>query len=211
MLTPFSQIAFDGISWGKMIHGIAIISVIALLIQIAIKNRKRPDIKIRPVVAHSKATLEIYNNGGISRFKAVAKIIKNHHDNLNDIYRLFWEPGGNEEEIGRDGIGKIIIAHQGLIISNPRVVGLQMPKIANDGKTMIREAPWEDDTMGRINKNKPPNDIDLEISISADKDMRRKFSGLIFRLSQNSPTDLQFEYVESKTRNLKLDKYGYWK
>lgn len=205
LLTPFSQIAFLRFTWGQIIHVVVILSFLALLISMEIENKKRPNIKIKPVISDQVAKLEILNNGGISQFSAVAKIVKNHHNILNSTYILCCEQGGYKAEIGKDGIGTMIIADQSFYGL------LKMPVITSGEKKMMDIASWPKDQWQSPQTDKPPDDVYLEISITADNNMRKKFSSLVFKLSQKSITDLQFEYVESKTRKLKLDKDGYLK
>jgi len=112
MSTSFSQIAFWGITGEKIIIFILVVSILITSIQLEGQNIKRPNIKIKPFISNQVAKLEILNNGGISQFIAVAKIVKNHHNILNSTYTLCCERGGYKAEIGKDGIGTIIIADQ---------------------------------------------------------------------------------------------------
>jgi hypothetical protein len=205
VLTPLSKIAFWNMTWERVLILIFLIAGMIIYIQIENENRKRPSIKIKPVISDQTAKLEILNNGGISQFSAIAKIVKNHHNVLNATYILCCDQGGYKVEIGKGGIGTIIIADQSFYGS------LKMPVITSGEKKMINIALWPHDEWNSIQTDKPPDDVYLEISITAGKNMRKKFSGMIFKLSQESITNLKFEYMESKARKLKLDKYGYLK
>lgn len=205
MLTSFSQIVFWGITWERIIFFAFYVSGIIIFIQSEVENTKRPNIKIKPFISNQVAKLEILNNGGISQFTALAKIVKNHHNILNSTYTLLCERGGYKAEIMKDGIGTIIIADQSFYGS------LKMPLFAWGKETIINIASWPMDQWEQVQTDKPPDDIYLEISITADKNMRKKFSRMFFKLSQESVSNLKFEYMESKARKLKLDKDGYLK
>ncbi len=75
MSTSLSQIAFWGITWERIIIFTFLVSAMIICIQLEIKNIKRPNIKIKPFISNQVAKLEILNNGGISQFTAVAKIV----------------------------------------------------------------------------------------------------------------------------------------
>ncbi len=155
--------------------------------------------------------VEVVNNGASATFTATAKLVKGHPNHLNELYTLYWDPQGADVVIGQNGTGKLIIALQTTITSNPFTIGLAMLQVNDKGKSDFYEGIWGLDQTGAILQNKLPQDVETEISIVAtDKKMRKQFRDLKFRLSQQSITSLEFEYIECKTRKLILDKEGYW-
>jgi hypothetical protein len=180
-----------------------LIAGMIIYIQTEIENRKRPNIKVRPLVSDRAAVLEVFNKGGISQFRVLAKIMRNH--SRGPAITLCWEPGGNKSEIERDGSGTIIVAYQfgvGL---------LNTPTMTSEGKKHLTIAAWPLDKWGEPQTDLPPDDVYLEISITADKNLRKTFSRMIFKLTQTSFTNLHFEYVKSESRKLKIEKDGFLK
>jgi hypothetical protein len=203
LLTPLSQVAFWGMTWERIIILTFLIGGMIIYIQTEIENRKRPNIKVRPLVSDRAAVLEVFNKGGISQFRVLAKIMRNH--SRGPAITLCWEPGGNKSEIERDGSGTIIVAYQfgvGL---------LNTPTMTSEGKKHLTIAAWPLDKWGEPQTDLPPDDVYLEISITADKNLRKTFSRMIFKLTQTSFTNLHFEYVKSESRKLKIEKDGFLK
>jgi len=168
---------------------------------------KMPSIKIRPIVTkYNKAILGVYNNGGEATFKGTARIIKGHHD---ELYTLYWEPDGAKTKMDRGGIGKIILASQEPISISPFIMGLKMLAATGHGHILFNEGIWPLGKLGEIRTDKPPENIYIDISITASPPLRRRFNEARFILSQASITDLSFAYIGCKTRKLKPDENGF--
>ena len=128
-------------------------------------------------------------------------------------HELVWE---TKEEIDHEGHGIILVArkihiHDGVL--NTPVIELPF-KDRIKGKTeTLTTGYWESDDQGRPDRNKLPDPVLFELSITAEPSLRKPFNNLRFRLSQSDLTSLKFDYVgykTSKIRLLKCDKEGYW-
>ena len=210
LLTDLFLTVFKNITLGQVLHGIAIISVVSYMLQNELRNRALPNIKIKPLVLNQIALLEVHNIGKTTdKFMVTAKVVRGEDYFLDNLFLLEWEQGENSIEIHKNGKKRIKVAHQIRLGPSARIVGLEIPTIKNGELKKTNMAIWNiDERTGKMNLNICPKDIDLEISITSNK-LKKSFSNMIFRLSQESPKKLKFEYVECKDRKLRLDKYGY--
>ena len=214
VMTPFSNQAFWGLVWWQVIAIVFALSAIGALLQLWIENNKilneMPSLKIRPISSQRSALLEILNQGGSAKISATARIIKGGHpDHINRRYIMYWEPTAGSADIGStNGNAQILVARQEVILPNPLMIGLHMWQVT-DTNIPFNDAIWGIGSLGELDQTKRPDDIDIEINISADKKLRKPFQNIILRLSQPTITSLDFQFVECRTRKLRRDKEGY--
>ncbi len=120
--TSFPEKALADFTWGQIFLAVFILSgmfsLIWLMRKIAKLESAIPSIKIRSLVSNHIAILEVYNKGEQARFTATCKILKGSY--VNRVHILIWENNVGTAPIdGRCGIGKILIAQQGTIDTNP--------------------------------------------------------------------------------------------
>jgi hypothetical protein len=202
VLTPFSSKAFNSYTWGQIISFVFVLSVVGYMIYVEIENKKRPNIKIRPVISNDVVMLEVYNIGGKARFSANADFVEGDKKLLGIPLALCWEPGGENAELENK-------ARKLISISFKYGQDLKTPVMTSRGRQEMFVSIWPHDQWGEPIENTPPAKIGIEISIVSEKNMKKPFERLKFEIKQESFTDISFKYIGCDLRKYKQDESGY--
>ena len=200
----------------RLMVWVAVIVFIVLTFwrEVDLSLRAHPKIKVKPFVDLSKcAKLEILNNGARAEFTATFRIIKDRHNDSSNLFEMVWE---TPKTINYKGSGAISVARKVHIrepewpIMTPAIKLFY--NVINTGSVESLTTGYWDEHDDMIDQTKPPSNIYIEISITAEPPLRKSFTNMMFELSQSTIHDLNFTYCNRQIdniRKLKLGKEGY--